>query len=503
MNKVNKLETIAIVFAAIIMICGSVMATDLKTSLDIIQQASEIKYLENDQGYISKTIVDSNSDTGEVTVELKLSNIKKDTEQVKTEGTEIILVIDNSISMNEIVTGEKTRRDVILNSAIEFVNQVYSNIEGLKVGIVKYYGYDVDENEEPIQTTGTIETANIIQNLTDDKTKILNSIESLKDIEYEYSTNTDAGLLRAKNMFSNANSNKFIILLSDGVPNNAVGFSWSNYTYGLLGKYLTEAEAINARNKDVIKMTKNTINSIDNSGINLITILVGLGELDEDDSNVVESVFGTNKKPTAGKLYNIADNDIKDIVENNLYSDVIEKIQNPINTVKIVDYFPDDITQNFTFSYVGKTSAGNASEEIEEDTNTITWDIETVKGNEVATLKYKLKLKDMKNTKILNRTISTNEKVVLTYKDNEDKDYTVTLSSSPQIQLTEVKEEKEQQENNTLEENNIKIDNNDKTTSTGRLPQTGVSIAIIIVIAIMAICGFIWYLQYNKYKDIK
>lgn len=47
----------------------------------------------------------------------------------------------------------------------------------------------------------------------------------------------------------------------------------------------------------------------------------------------------------------------------------------------------------------------------------------------------------MKNKDLLNKTISTNEKVVLTYKDIEQKDYTVTLTSSPKIQLSKIIEE--------------------------------------------------------------
>ena len=57
------------IFAIILILgmCLNVNAAELKTKLDVITQASETKYLENDQGYISKTIVDSNAETGEVT----------------------------------------------------------------------------------------------------------------------------------------------------------------------------------------------------------------------------------------------------------------------------------------------------------------------------------------------------------------------------------------------------------------------------------------------------
>ena len=63
--------------------CNSVKAVELKTTLNIIQYASETKYLENNQGYISKSIVDSNKDTGEVTIELKVANTKKGQENTE------------------------------------------------------------------------------------------------------------------------------------------------------------------------------------------------------------------------------------------------------------------------------------------------------------------------------------------------------------------------------------------------------------------------------------
>ena len=79
----KKFFIILISIILIIGMCGSVNAAELKTSLDIIQKASETKYLENDQGYISKTIVDSNADTGEITIELKLSNTTKNNQSHK------------------------------------------------------------------------------------------------------------------------------------------------------------------------------------------------------------------------------------------------------------------------------------------------------------------------------------------------------------------------------------------------------------------------------------
>lgn len=562
-NSINKTLFISLIIFIVFSIFSNVLASDLKTSLDIIQKASETKYLENDQGYISKTIVDSNANTGEVTIELKLSNTKKETEQVTYDSTELVFVVDNSFSMEEIVSENKTRRDIVIESAKDFTSNLFKDVSNLKVGLVYYYGWDSeDEGQTSLQTYGTIDTAKILSNLTSNESDIQNALTSLSSKGYNYGTNTDAGLQRAKSMFSSSKTaQKFIILLSDGVPNHAVGESIA--TGGLFNpSAATHTKNVNAK-------TKATMQSISSSNINLITLLTGLKDLSEDETEILETVFGTTENPTVGSLYNIADTDISKIIKEKIYVEVLEKVQNPINSTKIIDYFPKDITDNFEFSYVGNPSIGTVSDSIDNQTNTIEWNIGTLKGDEIATLKYKLKIKDMKNEQLLNKTIATNEKVVLTYKDTDSNDYTVTLSSSPKIQLSEVKEEltatisydpttettrtvkatiktnkkvnavdgwtlsedgktlSKTYSTNTTETvhlvdldnmtkdvlvtiNNIKSansdnDNNkdDTTIATGKLPQAGVSITIIFIILLIVVFSIITYKKYNSYKDIK
>ena len=144
---------------------------------------------------------------------------------------------------------------------------------------------------------------------------------------------------------SNKTTQKFIILLSDGVPNHAVGVSI--ISGGWFGPTAEE------RQNSVNSKTKSTMESLSNSNINLITMLTGLTDLTEDDTKILETVFGTTDSPIVGTLYNIADTDISTIIKEKIYIEVLEKVQNPINNVKIVDYFPEDITNNFEFSYVG------------------------------------------------------------------------------------------------------------------------------------------------------
>ena len=73
--------------------------------LKVIEKSSETKKLENDQGYISKTIVDSDEENGEITIELKLENTSEKKVQTTTTtsngSAEIVLVIDDSGSMSD------------------------------------------------------------------------------------------------------------------------------------------------------------------------------------------------------------------------------------------------------------------------------------------------------------------------------------------------------------------------------------------------------------------
>lgn len=555
----KKIFIMFITITLLVGVCGSVKATELKTTLDVIQQASETKYLENDQGYISKTIVDSNSETGEVTIELKLSNTSKETE-ISTE-TEIFLVIDNSFSMDFAVTEQTTRRELLISAMRTFVNQIYAQSSNVKVGLVRFAGKDSwNSTNSPTLTNGT----NLMCNLTKDKQTILSAITAFENLETketatnnshcESSTNIAAGIKKANDNFSESCNNKIIILLTDGLPSQDLTFSTTSDNATIYGN------------------TKNTLLEIGNSGTYVISMMTGTSNEDEIENaqEDIKSIFGTETNPTTGAFYNVSDANIEEVVSNKIYANVMEKVQNPINTVKIVDYFPEDITENFEFSYVGNPSIGTASEGIDEETKTISWDIGTLKGDEVATLKYKLKIKDMKNTDLLNKTIATNEKVELTYKDTESKDYTVELTSSPKIQLSELKEEltatvtydpttnttgkvtatiktnkkvnevegwtlsedgmtltKEYSTNATETVHLVDIDNmtkdvvvkitniikeepkqpeqppKDDTTATGKLPQTGVSATIIISLMAVTIISIIIYKKYNSYKDIK
>lgn len=334
------------------------------------------------------------------------------------------------------------------------------------MGIVRFWGKD---------NMGY--AASIMSKVTSDKKVIISHLDSIAEMKTDPGTNIEAAILAANRMFTKESKNKIIILLTDGIPN-------------IDNEYNTDLEI-------VFNNTKKTLQSIGDKAY-IISIMTGVSDEDLDNkddykpTDVVKRIFGTDEKPTTGKFYNISDLDIDRVVSENVYKDLIKKVRNPINNVKMVDYFPKDIIENFEFSYVDKPNIGSISNEISKNDNSIDWDIGTLKAGSVATVRYKLKIKDMKNKALLNKVLSTNEKVILTYSDNKNIGYNVVLDTSPKIQLAEI----EKQNNINIDKNNKK----DNTTAKGRLPQTGDNI-IIFIGFILCVCMLIFlYKKINNYK---
>lgn len=360
--------------------------------LNIEKESSDIKYLENDQGYISKKIINSNPEAGEVTVELEVSNKSqnKETQVTVKENAEIVIVLDESGSMLSTIDHENNlnRYQVVVSAANELINNILSNSTTAKIGTVSF-----------------AKDALVTQTLTSDKTLLANVYANGRLDNIGATTYTARGLEKAETLFSNADTAKIIILLTDGSPSDSTD-------------------------------TKNKLNELQEKGYSIITML-------SDNSSVSSSVYGTTENPTVGKLYLIGDSEISTIIKDNIFSDVMEIIKknDSITNVSITDYFPEDISDNFQFSYVTKPTTGTVSETISEN-NTITYTLDELKGNESVKIAYKLKLKEMNDNDLLDKVISTNEKVVLNYTDINTTDYEVILTSSPSIKLVKIEEQK-------------------------------------------------------------
>ena len=62
-NIINKTTSVFLITLIIFSIFYSVFASNTNTLLEVVEKASKTEYFENNQGYISKTIIDSNANT--------------------------------------------------------------------------------------------------------------------------------------------------------------------------------------------------------------------------------------------------------------------------------------------------------------------------------------------------------------------------------------------------------------------------------------------------------
>lgn len=306
----------------------------------------------------------------------------------------------------------------------------------------------------------------------------------------------------AEKNFSSSCKNKVIVLLTDGVPNADVNGNAS------------ASDTSSANALKVQETTKSTLLRLETQGINIISMMTGMSADDgntdkngniytgsnfEENLKAIERIFGTPTNPTTGKYYLVKSADVSNIVENDIFKDVMEKVQNPINAVKVIDYFPQDILSNFEITIL-KPNIGTVSDKIDKETKSIQWEIGTLKGNATATLQYKLKIKNMsKNSPIYNQEIATNDKIILNYKDTNEKDYSVTLSSSPKIKLAEI----QKPTTTTTQGATTLSKGKDPTVANKILPNTGGHILIISSIVLVMILIAIGIIQNHKYKDVK
>ncbi len=126
----------------------------------------------------------------------------------KVDKTDVILVIDRSTSM------AGTKMTDTLNATKELINKIITNEtkEKVRMGIV-VYGNNIFEN----YTT----------NLTNDGQKLLSLVDNITSNYNEEGTNIHAGLLKAEVLLSDStkDTNKIIILLTDGEPYQYIGIN--------------------------------------------------------------------------------------------------------------------------------------------------------------------------------------------------------------------------------------------------------------------------------------
>ena len=364
---------------------------------------------ENSQ--FEKRLIEKNLNNKEVTLQLQVTNNET---SLKPTG-EIMLVLDNSNSMlNETSTGE-IRKDLVFESAQTLVSNLLEDNTQLQIGIVSFSSSESNE--------ATIEDATLVSSLSNDVSKLNNAISNIEADGPR--TDLQAGLLLASQQFSEEDNNKYMIVLTDGVPNVAID---SNNPY---------------YSDTTITQTKEQLQTFENDGIQITTMLTGIDDesyvpngVTKSFGEIIEEIFGTPENPTVGNFYYVTDDQIETTITDNIYNDLLP-VEKTLTNIVIKDYFPEEIIDNFDFAYVSDANIGEISAEVNTNDNSITWTIPELASGQTATVQYTLKLKETFDSSIVDKILDTNEKVDITYNDFDGTEQSKTSDVTPKLRLTE------------------------------------------------------------------
>ena len=410
MKKAKILFTLFLLITLVTTISSAAYA-DVTMSV-VEEPTATINYGTN--SIVERSIISKDLDNKEITLQLKVTN----NEQASKPTGEVMLVIDNSKSMLEKVDSTNSREDLVISSAKTLITNLLKDNTKLKIGVVSF------STNSDVSKEGTVEDATLVSDLSNDANALTTAISN---IEYTGPrTDLQAGINLAKQKFTDDTdkAHKYMIVLSDGVPNVALNYDKNYYS------------------DDVITKTKTELQSLSSLADNVYIMLTGITQGNavatpstKTYNQIIESIFGTETQPTIGKFYYIDDTKISDTI-NNIYKALLP-VSKTFTKINVKDYFTDEIVKNFNFSIVEKPNFGTITDKIDTTTNSITWTIPELKSGESAIVQYKLKLKTNYDSNIVNKVLNTNSKLDVTYTDSDNKTDTKSTDITPKVKLTE------------------------------------------------------------------
>ena len=408
-------------FLILVLIANISLASYSTVQMEVVEEpVCTIEFSEN-SGF-EKRLISKDLNNKEVTLQLQVTNEET---MLKPTG-ELVLALDNSDSMNNFIDEEEstTRKDLIFESAKTLISNLLEGNELLQIGIVTFSSYYNPDNIGDTSQEGVLDAdSSIVSEFSNNISDLNNAIDNIQATGPR--TDLDAGITLGSEQFTEENNNKYMIVLTDGVPNIAL----ENNSY---------------YSDEVINLTKTKLQEIGNQGINIITMLTGIDNAsattptnpDKTYGQIIEEIFGTEETPTVGDFYYVTDNEVEQTITQDIYNSLLPVSQSYTNIV-IKDYFPQEIVDNFEFAYVSEANIGEVTTEINKEDNSITWTIPELKSGETATVQYKLKLKEDFNSNIVDKLLDTNEKVDITYNDFNNAPQEKTSDVTPVLRLTE------------------------------------------------------------------
>lgn len=409
-----KKSVLITLFLILILVANISLASYETVTMTVVEEpVCTIEIGENSS--FEKRLIEKNLNNKEVTLQLQVTNEET---SIQPSG-EIMLVIDNSMSMKENIEETTTREDLVIESANTLVNTILEGNNNLKVGVVSF------STNADVSLEGTINDANLVSDLSSDPQALTSAISNIQYTGPR--TDLEAGLSLASQYFTEEDNNKYMIVLTDGIPNVALDYD---------GMYYSD---------DVINKTKAQLQALDTAGYNVITMLTGITEAEDvpatrpDDKtygDIIEEIFGTESAPTVGKFYYVQDSEIEQTITNDIYNDLLP-IEQVLTDIVITDYFPQEIIDNFEFAYVSEPNIGTISTDVNTENNSITWTISELQPGETATVQYTLSLKEDFDSSIVGKILDTNERVDISYTNLNGEPVEDTSDVTPKLRLTE------------------------------------------------------------------
>lgn len=442
---------------------------------------------------LERKITRFNKEERSITVTLTVSNIKT-VEQIQ-KPIEVFLVIDNSSSMISNSINGITRKQAVIRSANTLVDKLFAISSNAKIGVVSFSSLNSQNGE----IEGTINDAKLVLGLNHSKADVQSAIESIETSTAGPRTNIEAGItIASQNYSNNENTNRYMIVLTDGVPNNDIA--------GCFGTYIG----------DVGARTKAKLQQIEANGITVIGTMIGLnGEIVETQSHktykaLAEEVFGTIENSTISSYYYIQDSEIETTIVEKIYHSILTTINYTLKNITIKDYLTQTIVDNFDFTYDTLPNIGTVSDTLDKSDNSITWNIDELKEGEIATLSYKLTLKDNYDKNIVDKDlpINTNLKIDGTYNDTKLEENSDETSKVKVLYTKPTQPEKPTEPNTPVEPEKPQTPTTkpiepDNTVATTIIPQTGDSSFILLgIIVVISIITTIRFIYIKKIKNI-
>ena len=403
-------------FLILILITNVSMASYSTVQMEVVEDPVCTIEL-GDNASFEKRLISQDLANKEVTLQLQVVN-----NEVAAKPTgELVLVLDNSDSMNNTVDEAETivRKDLVFESAKTLVSNLLEGNNDLQIGIVSFSS-SVEVDEE-----GTAADASVVAPLSSNVNTLTSAIDNIEANGPR--TDLEAGITLGSEQFTETDNNKYMIVLTDGVPNISLGHNNPYYS------------------NDVINATKAKLQELDTNGIQITTMLTGindeeqLGTGNEDNKTfgqIITEIFGTEENPTVGNFYYVTDDEVEQTITTDIYNSLLPVSQSYTNIV-IKDYFPQEIIDNFEFAYVSEANIGEISAEVDPTDNSITWTIPELASGQTATVQYTLKLKQDFDSSIVDKLLDTNERVDITYNDFNGNPQEQTSDVTPVLRLTE------------------------------------------------------------------